>query len=211
MAMRLRIQELQLERARLLAEEREKDRELARFRIEERRRLREDTDERERLKNEEDELESHLATGLAKTRERLQKSERDSEERRGRAGQRRWHVTGGQADRRRGLPGAVRYVGAPQGVAAFEVSRDRRSTLGGRRRWRQRGAHRSGDSAACAIALGLEREATLGEREIVWAVLLVPSVRVQGAAARAGERSSANVCPLREQKSDVRVGHGSPP
>lgn len=77
MAMRLRIQELQLERARLLAEEREKDRELARFRIEERRRLREDTDERERLKNEEDELESHLATGLAKTRERLQKSERD--------------------------------------------------------------------------------------------------------------------------------------
>lgn len=77
MAMRLRIQELQLERARLLAEEREKDRELARFRIEERRRLREDTDERERLKQEDDELEEHLETGLARTRERLQKSERD--------------------------------------------------------------------------------------------------------------------------------------
>ena len=77
MAMRLRIQELQLERARILAEEREKDRELARFRIEERRRLREDMDERDRLKQEGDELDEYLETGLARTRERLQKSERD--------------------------------------------------------------------------------------------------------------------------------------
>lgn len=77
MAMRLRIQEMQLERARLLAEEREKDRELARFRIEERRRLREDTDERARLMNEDAELEEQLETGLARTRERIQKGERD--------------------------------------------------------------------------------------------------------------------------------------
>ena len=77
MAMRLRIQELQLERVRLLAEERDKDRELARYRIEERRRLREDTDERDRLKSEDDALTEELEVGLAKTRDRFQKSERD--------------------------------------------------------------------------------------------------------------------------------------
>ncbi len=78
MAMRLRVEELRLERARILAEEREKDRELARFRIEERRRLREDTGDRERQQQEDADLDHELETGLAKTRERLNRSVEDA-------------------------------------------------------------------------------------------------------------------------------------
>ena len=74
MAMRLRIQELRLEHAKILAEEREKDRELARFRIDERRRLREDTDERERQREEDAQMDRELSDGLARTRARLDRS-----------------------------------------------------------------------------------------------------------------------------------------
>lgn len=64
-----------MEHARLVAEEREKDRELARFRIEERRRLREDMRDSERIAAEDAELVNELETGLARTRDRLTKSD----------------------------------------------------------------------------------------------------------------------------------------
>jgi hypothetical protein len=75
MTMQLRIEELRMEHARLVAEEREKDRELARFRIEERRRLREDMRDSERIAAEDAELVNELETGLARTRDRLTKSD----------------------------------------------------------------------------------------------------------------------------------------
>jgi len=67
MAMRVRIEELRLERQRLIDEAKEKDRELARYRLEDRRRERA---EAERLKEEED-LKRQMDADLERTRGHL--------------------------------------------------------------------------------------------------------------------------------------------
>ena len=77
---KLRIAQLRLEHARLVAEEREKDRELERYKIEERRRLRLEVEERERIAADEKEAARMLAdleSGLSRTRDQVQRSGAD--------------------------------------------------------------------------------------------------------------------------------------
>jgi len=74
MAMRLRIEELRLQHARLVADEKDKDRELARYTIDERRRLAMDIAERAELAREaaqDAEDQANLAATLARTQSRL--------------------------------------------------------------------------------------------------------------------------------------------
>lgn len=74
LAMLLEIERLRLEEVRLRAEDREKDRELARFRIEQRRRLKEEVDERARREREDAEAAAELAEAANRMRERLASS-----------------------------------------------------------------------------------------------------------------------------------------
>lgn len=68
---RLEVEHVRLERTRIAAEEREKDRELARFRLDERRRLREEREDRERLREEDDAALKDLEAGIERVKERI--------------------------------------------------------------------------------------------------------------------------------------------
>jgi len=70
---RLEVEHVRLERTRIAAEEREKDRELIRFRFDERRRLREEREDRERLREEDETALKTLEAGLERVKERIAK------------------------------------------------------------------------------------------------------------------------------------------
>lgn len=74
MSLRVRVEEIRLEHARLVAEEREKDRELERFKIEERRRLRTEAEDRERQRLEDEQQLAETEDGLARVRARIAQS-----------------------------------------------------------------------------------------------------------------------------------------